>query len=111
MALICLTNFNIILNISIFKTNNFAKKQNQITMKKTILLLIALLSISYPISAFTPVASDTNKTDSSGKKTGFWKEKDKQIDFYGNYQNDKKEGLWTGYYTNGAISNMDEYKN
>ncbi|MGZ4157711.1 MAG: hypothetical protein ACXVED_11240, partial [Bacteroidia bacterium] len=78
-------------------------------MKKIILLLVALLSLSS--ASFSNIAADTNKTDNAGKKIGFWKEKIGQSDFYGNYVNDKKEGLWIGYFVNGIISNIEEYKN
>jgi antitoxin component YwqK of YwqJK toxin-antitoxin module len=56
------------------------------------------------------VASDTNKLDSNGKKTGIWKEKTEMYMYYGNYKNDKREGVWIGYHPNGIISSIDEYK-
>ena len=80
-------------------------------MKKNLFVIISVLSISLSMKAYTTIPADTNKMDTSGKKTGFWKEKSGQTDWYGNYSNDKKEGLWIGYFSNGAINNLDEYKN
>src|ERR1035437_258069 len=80
-------------------------------MKKLILSITAILLFSASASAVSSIPSDTNKTDNSGKKIGFWKEKLNQEDYYGTYSNWKKEGLWIGYYANGIISSIDEYKN
>src|ERR1700746_3281553 len=78
-------------------------------MKRIILFLITMLTMN--LAAFSNTPADTNKTDNTGKKTGFWKEKIASFDFYGNYVNDKKEGLWIAYYGNGIIGTIEEYKN
>ena len=103
-----------------------AKFKLQTVMKKLLFILIVLVNISVSALAINKIPSDTNKVNAEGKKEGFWKEKLEHNDYFGNYINDKKEGIWIGYYTSefdkgeGSItiyhyeyniSNMDEYKN
>jgi len=77
-------------------------------MKKVFLFATTILSLK--LVALTSMPADTNKMDASGKKIGLWKEQLNQSDYYGNYGYNGKEGLWIGYYANGIISNIDEYK-
>ncbi len=80
-------------------------------MKKRIILSILLSAFYvYATASVKAVASDTNKLDGNGKKTGIWKEKLEMYTYYGTYKNDKKEGVWIGYHPNGIMSSIDEYK-
>ena len=56
------------------------------------------------------VVGDTNKLDANGKKTGIWREDKSLSSYFGNYVNDKKEGVWVGYHPNGLLSSLEEYK-
>ena len=81
-------------------------------MKKVLLLSAGLfLLINISASAKNLAPGDTNKTDAHGKKQGFWKESEVNNDFYGDYVDNKKEGQWIGYYSQGQLSNIYEYRN
>ena len=55
------------------------------------IFLFAVLSLFASARSFSTIAADTNKLDSNGKKTGLWKEKINNSDFYGSYESDKKQ--------------------
>ena len=59
-------------------------------MKKIILLVMFCFS-TISFYAVNTIA-DTNKVDATGAKTGFWKEKTPQTDWYGNYEKGLKMG-------------------
>ncbi len=95
-------------------------------MKKVIVFVLAILSMTMSGFAFKSMPSDTNKVNAEGEKEGLWKEKINEIEYLGKYINGKREGLWIGEYPDGndnrprvwmdhhagdLISNIDEYKN
>ena len=78
---------------------------------KKILLFIAFAALSLNVMAYTPAAGDTNKVDSQNRKQGIWKENIAFFDWYGNYVNGNKEGIWVMYNPGNILGAMDEYKN
>ena len=75
------------------------------------LFFLSILALCLSTEAFCTITADTNRLDSNGKKEGLWKERLESFDFYGDYIDGKKEGVWVAYYSNGIISNLFEYKN
>ena len=76
-------------------------------MKKICLLL--LLFIPVIIAA----QSDTlNRTDSQGRKQGYWKKYEKgKLIYEGRFVNDVPAGVFTYYYTNGKIKSKSNFLN
>jgi antitoxin component YwqK of YwqJK toxin-antitoxin module len=67
------------------------------TMKKLFLLLWITLSLgAYAQKGGVP--ADTNKTDATGRKQGFWKDVAFGLAWYGYYQDNKREGVWVCYH-------------
>lgn len=79
-------------------------------MKKGIFVFVFFITSLMAEASIMRIAGDTNKVDAGGKKTGIWKEEMNSFTYFGNYINNKKEGVWIGYHPNGLISSIDEYK-
>lgn len=92
-------------------------------------LLILLLVLGSPsikaiggeTQSFTWNGKEVNKTTPEGKKTGYWVilgKTNKSLGFAdeavmeeGEYDNNKKTGIWKTYYPNGKVKSEIEYKN
>lgn len=96
-------------------------------MIKNILLILLLLGSLEGFAggdkpqSFTYNGKEVNKTNAEGKKTGYWvilgKTKpssgfaDDAVMEEGEYDNNKKTGIWKTYYANGKLKSEIEYKN
>src|ERR1051326_7743112 len=67
-------------------------------MKKVSLLLLFACISTGAFAQHGGIPQDTNKTDGSGKKQGFWKDIAFGLAWYGYYVDDKREGNWVCYH-------------
>jgi len=86
-------------------------------MKRFALFLTALIfvfatQLKAQVDANDETIPDTvNKTDSFGKKTGFWIEKTGGMVYKGEYVDNKKVKSWIGYYPTNFIYKVELYTN
>lgn len=81
-------------------------------------ILTALIIFCFPFIVSAQVAAkdlnlsdSVNRTDASGRRTGYWIEKQGDVTFKGEYQNNLKIKNWVGYYPNKVVSNIEYYSN
>ena len=74
--------------------------------------ILILCIVGYNISVFSQNA--INQLDDKGKKTGYWinysKDGKSKLE-EGNYKDDKKDGIWKGFFPNGKIKHEITYTN
>ena len=74
-------------------------------MKKILFACFLLvLSISFAMAQTT-----ANQTDAKGKKQGFWEEKSTTGTSKGPYADNKKDGCWTSYSTEGKLTRIEHF--
>jgi antitoxin component YwqK of YwqJK toxin-antitoxin module len=79
----------------------------------TLFAFFILISTSVFSQKKNGIESDSsiNKFDLKGNKVGFWKERKEAFDFEGYYVNGIKEGMWTGYFNDGLVQSIENYRN
>jgi len=107
----------------IFKNS---KQKEDKTMRKIFYLIIPIficsISVGQSLPSYTIESGDTiNFTDANNLKQGFWKifgrmrrtpgyDQDQVIE-QGKYENSRKQGIWTKFFTSGKTKSEIEYKN
>jgi uncharacterized protein len=83
-------------------------------MKQSIQAILAFLfvfSINLQAQVIPAKTSDTiNRTTANGVKTGYWEEKSGDIVNKGFYNQSRREGFWSGFYTNNVLAKIEYYK-
>lgn len=74
-------------------------------MKK---ILLAFVLVVFTISAALAQTFD-NKTDGNGKKQGLWEEKSSTGSSKGAYNDNRKDGCWTSYTSDGKLIRIENF--